>query len=140
MPKVWLLIFPFWTPHFFRLDSTFWLDSTLKLYCDLLHGSVILSLGDRTFIKYITRTLPRSIRPVGSIIITIEGTRSLSSSPPYFCCCQSNSVVQDTILKIFILKIQDSILSCIFEKFFKSIIIIIIIILLYLYLVSSRYF
>ena len=33
MPKVGLLILPFWT-SLCRLDYTFWLDSTLKLYCD----------------------------------------------------------------------------------------------------------
>jgi len=36
MPKVGLLIFPFWILHFFHLDSSFWLDSTLKLYSSVL--------------------------------------------------------------------------------------------------------
>jgi len=31
--KVGLLIFPFWDSTLCRLGSTFWLDSTLKLYC-----------------------------------------------------------------------------------------------------------
>jgi len=37
-PRLWQFFVKFWTPHFsfldstlFRLDSTFWLDSTLKL-------------------------------------------------------------------------------------------------------------
>jgi len=33
--------FYFWTPHFNRLDSTFWLDCTLILYYDHHHYRLI---------------------------------------------------------------------------------------------------